>query len=339
VPATNATTRRKTPTSAEVARRAGVSRATVSYVLNDNPRQSISPETQQRVREAAAALGYFPNMAARSLRLGRSSTALLPMHGVELTELWINIAQAAARGLARRGITLVADFTAYESPEAQVEAGFRLGPAVVIDPLGPDRRRIEAFAAQGAAVLTSPAANPLGDVGVRQRSAQLEHLLAVGCRRIAFAGAPIAAPGEEEAALHAALRSVAEAAGATVELVVVERSAASFQAFVDKRLLGARPRLDGVAAFDDRDAVFLLTAAVAAGARVPGDVAIIGSDDAAISRATTPTLSTIRWELEAFGERIAEQVEELLADRPAHLPIETVEATVVARESTATTYR
>ena len=55
-------------TSADVARRAGVSRATVSYVLNDRPGHSISAATREKVRAAADELGYIPNHSARALR-------------------------------------------------------------------------------------------------------------------------------------------------------------------------------------------------------------------------------------------------------------------------------
>ena len=51
----------------DVAREAGVSASTVSYVLNFNPSETISAETTQRVREAAKRLNYVPNLNARSL--------------------------------------------------------------------------------------------------------------------------------------------------------------------------------------------------------------------------------------------------------------------------------
>lgn len=55
-------------TSADVAREAGVSRATVSYVLNDRPGRSIPEATRERVRTAAARLDYVPDQRARALR-------------------------------------------------------------------------------------------------------------------------------------------------------------------------------------------------------------------------------------------------------------------------------
>src|SRR3712207_4059041 len=63
-------------TSADVAREAGVSRATVSYVLNDTPHQTIPEATRHRVLEAAARLGYTPSAAATALRRGRSDVVL-----------------------------------------------------------------------------------------------------------------------------------------------------------------------------------------------------------------------------------------------------------------------
>src|SRR5690606_29882683 len=69
---------RSVPTSADVARLAGVSRATVSYVLNNARAVRISEPTRRRVREAARELGYVPHAAARSLRAGHSRMVLMP---------------------------------------------------------------------------------------------------------------------------------------------------------------------------------------------------------------------------------------------------------------------
>lgn len=72
----------KRPTQADVARLAGVSRATVSYVLNNDPNNTIPPETRQRVQDAIDQLGYMPDSRARSLRSGSTQTigVLLPIY-------------------------------------------------------------------------------------------------------------------------------------------------------------------------------------------------------------------------------------------------------------------
>ncbi|MFD0522811.1 LacI family DNA-binding transcriptional regulator [Paractinoplanes durhamensis] len=94
-------------TSADVARVAGVSRATVSYVLNDTPGQTISPTTRTRVLDAAARLGYAPSAAARALRTGRSDVVLCLLPdwpiGPEVGSMLGNLSTA----LARHGFTFV----------------------------------------------------------------------------------------------------------------------------------------------------------------------------------------------------------------------------------------
>ena len=66
--------RKKQPTQADVARRAGVSQATVSYVLNNNTVIAVPPETRQRIQDAIRDLGYIPDRAARSLRTRKTYT-------------------------------------------------------------------------------------------------------------------------------------------------------------------------------------------------------------------------------------------------------------------------
>ena len=72
-------------TSKDVALKAGVSQATVSYVMNNDPRQSIPEETRIKVMDAARKLDYQPYAPARSLRLGKSKILLVvyPQSAVE----------------------------------------------------------------------------------------------------------------------------------------------------------------------------------------------------------------------------------------------------------------
>src|SRR5690242_18971106 len=94
-------------TTLEVATAAGVSRATVSYVLNDTPGQKIPTSTRERVRQAADRLGYTPSSAASTLRRGHSDLVLYLLPDLPIgSTLGATIDQLSA-GLAIDGLTLV----------------------------------------------------------------------------------------------------------------------------------------------------------------------------------------------------------------------------------------
>ena len=94
-------------TSVDVARASGVSRATVSYVLNNDVRQSIPEETRERVLKAARDLGYSPFTAARILRVGHSQLVLVVLPFEQVDPAMARYLKALEEGLAARGFTLI----------------------------------------------------------------------------------------------------------------------------------------------------------------------------------------------------------------------------------------
>ena len=95
-------------TSADVAREAGVSQTTVSFVLNGTPGQTIPEPTRRRVLEAARRLDYRPRASARALASGRSDVVLLALPGLPISanlSRFIEVPLAAA--LAEHGLSLV----------------------------------------------------------------------------------------------------------------------------------------------------------------------------------------------------------------------------------------
>ncbi|NGN64274.1 LacI family transcriptional regulator, partial [Streptomyces sp. A7024] len=99
-------------TSRDVARSAGVSQATVSLVLGGKWRGRVSERTAATVRQAAADLGYRPNLAARSLRMGGTRTALLVVPALT-NEFFARVYAGASRVAAEHGFGVVL----YPSPE------------------------------------------------------------------------------------------------------------------------------------------------------------------------------------------------------------------------------
>src|SRR5919112_5700888 len=98
---------RRRVTATDVAREAGVSQATVSYVLNDTPGQSIPEATRQRVREAVDRLGYTPHAAARALRMGRSDTVLFVLPSWPIGSALSTLIEGLSDGLEAHGLFLL----------------------------------------------------------------------------------------------------------------------------------------------------------------------------------------------------------------------------------------
>ncbi len=122
---------RARPTSADVAREAGVSRATVSYVLNDTPHQAIPEPTRERVRAAAARLGYAPSAAARALRLGRTAVVLVVLPDWPVGHNLARLVEHLSAALAGQRLTVV---THQRSAGAQplAEVWRAITPAAVV---------------------------------------------------------------------------------------------------------------------------------------------------------------------------------------------------------------
>lgn len=328
-----------TVTSAEVARAAGVSRATVSYVLNDAPGRSLSPETRETVLRIAKELGYQPNALARSLKRGRSNTVLLPMPGIPTNQVIPALLSECTRALAERGLTLVLDVSSHADPVRQADAWAGLAPAAVLDVvLHRDDPALARLRARGVLVLSAaPEGQKVwestGDQFARQqRLVQVRYLADRGHRRIRWVF-PRSMPNSVDARttrrLETEVRKAATAAGARLE---VER--------LDLHEIAEAVALwdvlpDALAAWNDTSALALVTALTQRGVRVPEDVAVIGADDEALAQAVTPALTTVAGDFTSFAEAVAEAVEAGLSGR-AVAPLPVPDAVVIERASVPT---
>ncbi|MFJ9591947.1 LacI family DNA-binding transcriptional regulator [Streptomyces virginiae] len=324
------------PTSADVARRAGVSRATVSYVLNNAEAVRISEPTRRRVREAAEELGYVPHAAARSLRAGHTRIVLLPTPHVPIGPLYRSFLNELQWALRRLDYTVVQYGSLGLGGDEAVRAWAELRPVAVIS-LGEitlTSHNVATLKRAGArAVITMgpvgvPGAHALvmdqQEVGVRAAA----HLVERGRRRIG-----VVVPREQGLELFSAprLAGARSVAGAEVEalpMAYTEESAAELAA--RWRGLG----LDAVFAYNDEYAMLLMRALQDEGLRVPGEVAVIGADDLLVGRLLRPRLSTVRIEMPT-GDHLAS-----LVDHAVREPSEATErhdlmaAEAVHREST-----
>ncbi len=303
-----------TVTSAQVAEAAGVSRATVSYVLNRTPGQTISATTRDLVQRTARDLGYRPSAAARSLRSGKGLSVLFPLPGLARSHVVMQLVETCSRALADEGLSLVPDHTVYADCDEQLDAWLRLAPCAVIDlvlrhddPVLPGLRR-HGVPVMSAAFTGSDAQESSSDTYVRVvRETQLLHLLEQGCTRIALV-LPPRPPGDPQAfqRLVRRQRQLAEQHGASLSVVRMPLTSDDAQAVVARWRAGELP--DGVATFDDEHAIAVLSALQQAGVSVPDRVRVIGVDDIPMASIVTPALTSIRADYDEYAKGVATAV-------------------------------
>ncbi|MFE5239469.1 MULTISPECIES: LacI family DNA-binding transcriptional regulator [unclassified Streptomyces] len=329
------------PTSADVARLAGVSRATVSYVLNNNTTVRISEPTRLRVKEAAADLGYVPHAAARSLRAGHTRMVLLPAAHAPGGPLHQRFFTGLESDLRRLDYTVVQYGSVGLDADEAARAWAELRPVAVVSPSG------IALTPHGIGVLTRSGAKAVitlgpqpvegahalvmdqGEVG----GCAVRHLLSRGRRAIG-----VVMPGEPGLALFAeprlagAVRAAEDAeVDARVQPLPLHYDEASAQDLASRwHTLG----LDAVFAYDDAYAMLLMRALQDAGIRIPSEAAVIGADDLMLGRLLRPRLSSVRTEL-ATEQPLAEMIDRLVQN-PGGAPERhyLLRALAVRREST-----
>jgi DNA-binding LacI/PurR family transcriptional regulator len=336
-PAPASSAPRSVPTSADVARLAGVSRATVSYVLNNTSAVRISAPTRHRVHEAAKELGYVPHAAARSLRAGHSRMVLMPAPTFPVGPLYSRFLGDLQLALGRLDYTVVQHGSVGLHGDEAARAWAELRPVAVLVPgsgLGP--KGVTVLKRSGARAVVS-----LGPESVEGAHALLmdyeavghcagSHLYDRGRRRIG-----VVVPEEDrlEAFSTPRLEGVRRALHGTdatlteLPLAYTEESAARLAA--RWRDLG----LDAVFAYNDEYAMLLMRALQDEGVRVPADTAVIGADDLMLGRLLRPRLSTVHIELPS-GRDLAELVDRAVRN-PGIAPEthKVLGATVVHRES------
>lgn len=299
----------------DVGRAAGVSPATVSRVVNHNPR--VTPETRAAVQRAIEHLGYVPNRAARSLMTRRSDSVgvvILEPPGRLFADPFFGLLMLGiGAGLSEREIQLVLLMAPTTSDEERVErylAAGHVDGAILVGPHGQDplpRRLAEA----GVPVVLS--GRPFDQDGVSfvdsdnrtgARSAVV-HLAEQGRTRIAtIHGTLDLTSGRDRLeGYRDGLRAAGLAHDPTLE-VAGDFSAVSAAAAM-RSLLERHPDIDGVFAASDSMAATALVVLGESGRRVPEDVAVVGFDDTPTATASRPALSTVRQPIEAMGREMA----------------------------------
>jgi DNA-binding LacI/PurR family transcriptional regulator len=338
----------------DVAKRAGVSRATVSRVVNGNPR--VSPEARLAVTRAIEQLRYVPNPAARALMTRRSdSVAVVILESANrlFEDPYFNqLLLGISGGLADHEVQIVLLIAQSALEEQRLEryiAAGHVDGAMIIGPRGGDElpRRL---VARGVPVVVNgrPSeeelghAHPLSYVDVENREgarAAVAHLVAGGRRRIATIHGPLdLASGRDRLDGY---REGLRAAGLKVDPGLEEGGGFMPELAADamRALLARRPDLDGVFAASDSMAAAAIGVLLDAGRRVPEHVAMVGFDDSPVAVTVRPTLTTVRQPIGAMGRELAELLMRQISD-PVGAPSRVIFPTeLVVRESSTPAVR
>lgn len=291
-------------TSSDVARVAGVSRATVSYVLNGRSGHSISAATRDRVLAAARSLGYTPSTAARTLRRGRSDLVLMLLPPEPLGRALAMIIDAASEYVEQHGLRLVAHRLPPQGGAVSLVHSLAPAALILIAPL--EEAELAALQSGGLQVASLYPAleDPLGpDLGIG--ALQVQYLAGAGHRRIG-----VVLPAGQGYAYRARVRLAAiedacgraGLAGPAVEHLQLEAEQAA--AAVARLLEGPEP-VSAVCAFDDDHAFALLAGLAAHGLSAPKDLAVIGAEDIPLAGLAVPPLSTVRVDARMLGQQFA----------------------------------
>lgn len=329
-----------------VAERAGVSRATVSRVVNDSPK--VSTAVRAAVEEAIEVLGYVPNRAARSLVTKRADTIALvvsePGERLFSDPFFAGIIRGISDELAHTDYMFVL-LTAQGGLE-RVARYVRSGRAdgLILMSLHGDDPALFAAVERGR-IPTVVSGRPLGshkipyvdaDNRAGARSA-VEYLITSGRKRICT----IAGPQEMSAGVD---RLDGYIDAMNLLPAAMRRSTRKLTEFGDftedsgedamRALLRRVPDLDAVFVANDLMAAGALRVLKTSGRKIPHDVAVIGFDDSITARHTSPALSSVRQPVEEMGRQLALQLLAQLRNpglrrEPVILPTE-----LVVREST-----
>ncbi|WP_338701636.1 LacI family DNA-binding transcriptional regulator [Streptomyces sp. Q6] len=324
----NAPTPPTPPTSSAVARHAGVSRATVSYVLNGQAAGRVSAATQAKVKQAAQDLGYVPHAAARSLRSGSSALVLIAVPADKVPAFGPLFAGFVARfqtALEEYGYTgVLHGARADRSPLDTARAWAELRPAAVLTtfgaPLTEESVALLHRSGTRAVLSLGPAPTP-GAHGITIDQEEIgavaaAHLLATGRRALG-----VVVPDERGldsfsgprlAGARAAARAFPGATVTPLPLAPTEESAARARQAISEG------HVDGVFAYNDEYAMLLMRALQDAGVDIPGEVALVGADDLLLARLLRPRLTSVRTELPAPHE-VAALVDRAITD-PSFAP-------------------
>ncbi len=340
---------RSRPTQRQIAEEAGVSRTTVSLVLNDVPGVRVTPETRQRILEVARRLNYYPDAAARTLVSGRTQTIGFVLcqspdrifADAFLPKVLRGVGDAVQESGFRVLIHSVEDVTVADAYIGLVREKHADG--IILSGPRSDDEQLPHLKAEGFPMVLlgqlSGSGIPFVDVDNVEAARQaVSHLIRLGHRRVGMiTNAPLAYTGARDRL--AGYRQVLEEAKLPLDEKLVR--------YGDFREESGRVAMSQLLDLSEPPtAVFVASDLVAFGAmvaikerglRIPTDIALVGFDDVQLAHYVDPPLTTVRLPAYELGYRAATLLIQLISDESVEEQEILLQTELVVRQSCGAT--
>ena len=323
----------------DVAKRAGVSVATVSHVLNKT--RYVAPETEQRVLQVVQELKYYKNAHARRLARGHSDFFGLIISDIE-NPFFPELIKSFETEAAKQGFELLLCATNYDAHRTQAIVRMMIenmvrGVAVMTVSVAPAIAE-ELKASHVPAVflglgLVQPYVSNIR-VGYATGTKQaIEHLCGLGHRNFAF----IAGPQDRPSSLmyQDAFAQALELQRLPADRIVIGNNTVEGAAEAVRRLLTQPDFPTAILCSNDLTAIGSILTLQQAGLRVPEDVSVVGSDDIQFARLWSPALTTIRLPRDTLGKLAFSALERMLHLKRRPGAEYVLETQLIVRQSTA----
>ncbi len=324
-----------------VASAAGVSRATVSRVVNGN--DNVSPETRELVQKHLRKLNYHPNILARKLAGGRGNLIALVLEESSeeffINPFWRSVVEGFMSVCQQNKRNPMLFFHSKEESDQElidllVEARVD-GVAIfgwhrdirILDQKIPDDMSVVFGGNQGRSTRFSF----VGVDNFKGGKLATEHLIKRGCKKILHLTGSLDVLSARER-VDGYKDALSEAGIKYDPKLVIEGDYTALTAHkVMKKVIKSKLSFDGVFAGNDLSAVAVVEELKFAGIKVPGDVKVIGYDGSAIAESHSPSLSTIAQSPRILGQKVAEKLMQSLSGE--EFENEEIELKLIARQT------
>lgn len=328
------------PTINDVARIAGVSKKTVSRVINRSP--LLNEATREKVEAVIAELGYVPNPQARALALRRNFLIGL-IHDNPNAQMVLGVQEGILSAISNTEFALVVRPVNRRSPDMLDDVRSfleqqRLYGVLLLPPISENDALADLCDELGVAWVRMGSARLDEDqhmVASNDREAvakAVAYLIERGHRCIGFVAGPEGFRSAAERALG--YRDALETAGLAMDAAIMAEGNYTFETGIaaGEKLLAASPRPTAIFASNDEMAAGVLHAARKQGLSVPEDLSIVGFDDTAIAAHIWPPLTTVRWPIQDMARSAAIKLIDPAEARrqPSHFLSDLIERASVA---------